>query len=70
LNDNYGIGNFLKGGERSMGVDNNRLHMRWIILLETRRNRELRCAEEFWAAFLHGSYVFRATFIHRQGSCL
>jgi hypothetical protein len=70
LNNNYGVGNFFKGSERSIGVNDNRLHIGWIILLETRRNRESCCAGQFRDAFYPGSWVFRATFIHWQGSCL
>jgi hypothetical protein len=36
LNDHYSIGNFFKGSECPVGVDDYRLHRDGIILLETR----------------------------------
>jgi hypothetical protein len=45
LNDNDGIGYFFEGSECPAGMDDNRLHMDGIILLETRRNWESHCTQ-------------------------
>jgi hypothetical protein len=54
LNDKDGIGNFLEGSERSVGVDENRLHKSGIILLESGRNWESRYKGEFQARSFYG----------------
>jgi hypothetical protein len=38
LNDHQGVGNFFEWSEGPVGVDDNRLHIDGIILLERRRN--------------------------------
>ena len=47
LHDHQGIGNFFEWSECPVGVDDNRLHMDGIILLESRRNWEIRCTRVF-----------------------
>ena len=69
LNDHEGIGDFFEGSEGPVGVDNNRLHMDGIILLEMRRIGNQRSSGVLQARTFFRYAGCPSNLYPQQGSC-